>query len=82
MKIKIYLRGQEVGPKITRSLLSVVSSVAHCRLLSLLSLSLSRSVVVVVAVILLLPLLDVVTAIIFVCKTLSIFFQFLQFSIP
>jgi hypothetical protein len=31
---------------------------------------------------LLLPLLDVVTAIIFVCKTLSIFFQFLQFSIP
>jgi hypothetical protein len=82
MKFLKYFRGQEVGPRITLSL--CLSSLQLRSVVSSLSLSpsLLRSVVVVVAVILLLPLLVVVIAIIFVCKKLSIFFHFLQFSIP
>ncbi len=82
LKIKTYFRGQEVDPRITLSLRP--SSLRSCLVVSSLSLSLflSRSVVVVVVEILSLPLLLLVTAIIFVHKTLSIFFQSLQFSIP
>jgi hypothetical protein len=81
MKIKTDFRRQEVGPRITLSLCP--SSLPLRFVVSSLSLSLYVSLSrFVVAVILSLPLLVVVTAITFVCKTLFIFFPFLQFSIP